>query len=132
MCNLISKYRSSDEWVNDLTKELDKFNIRMKRDKRDPKFWEVYMYDLKYYLDRGLKYKDQITGATIVDRYIYVPIRIPGCTIGCLCLNENHVLKAYKLYDSTCFGSGRLERNFTDGARKALDRFIGRKLVIES
>lgn len=127
------KFKQDDDWFNDITKEMDKFNIYYQRHKKDRvDFWNTYIYDVEYYMNRGLEYFDQLLQKKIVKEYILLPLRVPGCTIGHIALDKHFVIQHIKFYENECYGRERCERMYTDGLKiEDFNKYIGMRIVLK-
>lgn len=131
-----SKY-SYDDYYNEITEIMDKYNIAYKRDlrnteKRDHEFWRVYIYDPEWYMDKGLEYFDELFQKVVKKDFIYLPLRVPGITIGHIALNADFIIDHVRLYEDCCFGETGVDRRFTKGLKTSLfDEFKGRKIVLK-
>ena len=131
-----SKY-SYDDYYNEITEIMDKYNIAYKRDlrnkdKRDHEFWRVYIYDPEWYMDKGLEYFDELFQKVVKKDFIYLPLRVPGITIGHIALNKDFIIDHVRLYEDCCFGETGADRRFTSGLKEILfEEFKGRKIVLK-
>ena len=127
------RFKQDDDWFNDITKEMDKFNIYYQRHKKDRvDFWNTYIYDVEYYMNRGLEYFDQLLQKKIVKEYILLPLRVPGCTIGHIALDKHFVIQHIKFYENECYGRERCERMFIDGLKiEDFNKYIGMRIVLK-
>lgn len=127
------RFKQDDDWFNDITKEMDKFNIYYQRHKKDRvDFWNTYIYDVEYYMNRGLEYFDQLLQKKIVKEYILLPLRVPGCTIGHIALDKHFVIQHIKFYENECYGRERCERMYTDGLKiEDFNKYIGMRIVLK-
>lgn len=131
-----SKY-SYDDYYNEITEIMDKYNIAYKRDlrnkdKRDHEFWRVYIYDPEWYMDKGLEYFDELFQKVVKKDFIYLPLRVPGITIGHIALNKDFIIDHVRLYEDCCFGETGADRRFTSGLKETLfEEFKGRKIVLK-
>ena len=127
------RFKQDDDWFNDITREMDKFNIYYQRHKKDRvDFWNTYIYDIEYYMNRGLEYFDQLLQKKIVKEYILLPLRVPGCTIGHIALDKHFVIQHIKFYENECYGRERCERMFTDGLKiEDFNKYIGMRIVLK-
>ena len=127
------RFKQDDDWFNDITREMDKFNIYYQRHKKDRvDFWNTYIYDIEYYMNRGLEYFDQLLQKKIVKEYILLPLRVPGCTIGHIALDKHFVIQHIKFYENECYGRERCERMYTDGLKiEDFNKYIGMRIVLK-
>ena len=127
------RFKQDDDWFNDITREMDKFNIYYQRHKKDrADFWNTYIYDVEYYMNRGLEYFDQLLQKKIVKEYILLPLRIPGRTIGHIALDKHFVIQHIKFYENECYGRERCERMYTDGLKiEDFNKYIGMRIVLK-
>lgn len=127
------RFKQDDDWFNDITREMDKFNIYYQRHKKDRvDFWNTYIYDVEYYMNRGLEYFDQLLQKKIVKEYILLPLRVPGCTIGHIALDKHFVIQHIKFYENECYGRERCERMYTDGLKiEDFNKYIGMRIVLK-
>lgn len=127
------RFKQDDDWFNDITREMDKFNIYYQRYKKDrDDFWNTYIYDAEYYMNRGLEYFDQLLQKKIVKEYILLPLRVPGCTIGHIALDNHFVIQHIKFYENECYGRERCERMYTDSLKvEDFDKYIGMRIVLK-
>lgn len=126
-------FKQNDDWFNDITREMDKFNIYYQRHKKDRvDFWNTYIYDVEYYMNRGLEYFDQLLQKKIVKEYILLPLRVPGRTIGHIALDKHFVIQHIKFYENECYGRERCERTYTDGLKiEDFNKYIGMRIVLK-
>lgn len=116
-------YKSSedyDEYTCEFTKVCDEHFLSKKRWNR------TYLYAVEDELRDGFD-KIILGEKTGTRPYIYIPFRSPGATRGCLCLDENHIIRDIKFYEDTCFTT------FSIYSRKVVEatkKFIGEKLKI--
>lgn len=92
------------DWVNDLTKEMDKYLIG-----KWPERFCTYINEPDRETDK------------------YFAIRFPGATRGHIEVDENMIIKDIKLYDVTCFDTHIL---YDKKVLDILSKYIGMKLVI--
>lgn len=92
------------DWVNDLTKEMDKYLIG-----KWPESFCTYIYDPDRETDK------------------YFGIRFPGATRGHIEVDENMIIKNIELYNGTCFDIHIL---YHKEVLDILSNYIGMKLVI--
>lgn len=117
-----------DEWFNDLTDEMDKYN-RLYRSNKGMIF-RTYLYDLEHELKMGMKDYNPIFKTTKNRDKILVAFRIPGATRGHIELDENHIITDIKFYEDTCFGVGNLPSIYDRKVIDATKKFIGYRIVI--
>lgn len=103
---MISKKYMTDEYINDLTEEMDKHILHPV-----PKLsWKTYIY------------------APSFNRSHY-GIRYPGATRGSVVLDEDNIITNIILYDTAV---GGVIGCYKDSVNEAVKQFIGRKLSFEN
>lgn len=127
----VAKRMDGDEYYNELTKTIDKYNIYMKREKSTSvdNIWSTYLYDVKGELEDGLEYFDHLLGDKVTREKILIPFRVPGATRGHIELDKDHVVTGIKFYEDTSFGAA-IDPVYERGVIKAVEQFIGDKIVI--
>lgn len=129
---------STDEWYNAITNKMDVYNIYCQKDlkdknNRDKTFWKTYIYDPEYYMERGLEYFDQLLQKKVKEEFILLPLRVPGCTIGHIALDEHFVVQHIRFYENECYGKENCERRYTNHLKLSdFEQFIGQQIVLKN
>ena len=105
---ITEKEEFGDNYVNDLTREMDKYLLYPDNHCGSPTY--IYANDIN---------KNRMA------------IRYPGATRGGISLDENRVITDIQLYDDTCFDAGKHGVGvYKPEMKEAVQKFIGMKIIV--
>lgn len=126
---LYPMYKGSEDFVSSLTIYMDSKNRRFKKIKNKVGFdkFLVYVYDPVFSVNEYFEGKDSLDYRLGLDKtlrpkdYAFLPLRIPGKTIGHIKINKSYLIQEVVIYDDS-INEFTKDMNF--------EKFLGKEVVI--
>lgn len=97
----VPKYKNDHDYVNDLTKEIDKY-----LDGKWPEYWCTYIYGNK------------------PNHHGWYSFRFPGATRGGIKVDKDNIIEKIEFFRDITF-------IYKDDVEEAIKKFIGSKIIIQ-